>query len=374
MKKKSKKKLKVVIVVGARPNFIKVSPLIRAMKARGDIFEPILLHTGQHYDNLMSDVFFKDLDLPKPHFFLGVGSGTHIQQIVKSMLALEETLVKIKADLVIVVGDVNSTLAGALAAKKLSIPLAHIEAGLRSFDETMPEEINRILTDRMADYLFITEDSANKNLAKEGIELKKIYFVGNTMIDSLHYYMPQISKSLILNKLALDKNNYVVLTMHRPSNVDNKEHFSNIFKALCFIQKNIPIIFPVHPRTRKQMEEMGFEKKFEKLKNLILIEPLGYIDFMKLVKESKMVLTDSGGLQEETTFLGILCLTLRENTERPITVEIGTNIITGSNIEKIIEEVQNILDGKVKQGKVPKYWDGKAAQRIVKILLETYGK
>lgn len=370
----SNKKLKVVVVVGARPNLIKSAPLLREMKLLGDFFDPLIHHTGQHYDTLMSEIFFKDLDLPRPEVFLAVGSTTHIQQIARGMLALEGSLFRLKPHLIIVVGDVNSTLAGALAAKKLGIPLVHVEAGLRSFDESMPEEINRILVDRLADLLFTTEESANKNLIKEGIDSKKIHFVGNVMIDTLVYHSPQISNSLILNKLSLDNDNYGVLTLHRPSNVDNKEHFSNIFKALSVIQKNIPIVFPIHPRTRKQMEELGFEDKFKKLYNLILIEPLGYIDFMKLVKGSKMVLTDSGGLQEETTFLDIPCLTLRENTERPITVEMGTNIIVGSNVEKIIKGVQNILNGKVKQGKVPKHWDGKAAQRIVKILLETYGK
>ncbi|TSD02155.1 MAG: UDP-N-acetylglucosamine 2-epimerase [Parcubacteria group bacterium Athens0714_26] len=370
IKKKSKKKFKAVIIVGARPNFMKASPLIRAMNSDGGIFESILLHTGQHYDSLMNDVFFKDLDLPKPLFFLGVGSGTHIQQIAKSMLALEETLVKIKADLVIVVGDVNSTLAGALAAKKLSIPLVHVEAGLRSFDEAMPEEINRTLTDRMANFLFTTEESANRNLVKEGVNPQKIHFVGNTMIDSLHYHMPQISKSFILNKLSLDKNNYAVLTMHRPSNVDNKNHFLNIFEALYSIQKKITIVFPVHPRTRKQMEELGFEKKFKNLKNLVLIEPLGYIDFMKLVSDSRLVFTDSGGLQEETTTLGIPCITLRENTERPVTVEVGTNVIVGTDAQKIIQEAQSVFDGKFKKGRIPQHWDGKTALRIIGILSE----
>lgn len=370
-KERSKrKKLKAAIVVGARPNFMKAAPLIREMEKNGVIFEPILLHTGQHYDSVMSDVFFKDLSLPTPNFFLGVGSGTHIQQIAKAMQALEETFLKIRPDLVVVVGDVNSTLAGALAAKKIGIPLAHVEAGLRSFDETMPEEINRMLTDRISDYLFTTEESANINLIKEGIVSDKIHFVGNTMIDSLCHHLPQISNSLILNKLSLDKNNYSVLTLHRPSNVDNKKQFLDIFEALKFIQEKITVVFPIHPRTKKQMEELGFKNKFKNLKNLLLIEPLGYIDFMKLVSDSHFVMTDSGGLQEEATSLQIPCLTLRENTERPITVEIGTNVVVGTDTKEIIQAAKKILDGQFKKGSIPKHWDGKTAQRIVEILIK----
>lgn len=366
------RKFKIALVVGARPNFMKAAPLLKAMR-RSSFFDPILIHTGQHYDFLMSDKFFQDLRLPKPDIFLGVGSGSHAEQTAKIMIASEKSLFKTKTslpDLVIVVGDVNSTLAVALTAKKIGVPVAHVEAGLRSFDEAMPEEINRVLTDHISNFLFTTEESANKNLKREGINSKRIYFVGNVMIDSLRQNQLKISQSSILKQLNLKKGAYGVLTLHRPTNVDNKKSFLRILKALNVIQKQLPIIFPVHPRTKKQIESLGLKNYFQKLKNLVLIDPLGYIDFMKLMSCAKLVFTDSGGLQEETTVFGVPCLTLRNNTERPVTVQKGTNIIVGDNTEKIIKETRKILSGNVKKGTIPKNWDGKSAERIIKVLLK----
>ncbi|PIT92425.1 MAG: UDP-N-acetylglucosamine 2-epimerase (non-hydrolyzing) [Candidatus Harrisonbacteria bacterium CG10_big_fil_rev_8_21_14_0_10_42_17] len=358
---------KAVIIVGARPNFMKAAPIIRAMKKDGSI-KPVLIHTGQHYDKNMSDAFFKDLKMPKPDVFLGVGSGSHAEQTAKVMVALETELQKIKPNVVIVVGDVNSTVAGALTAKKLNIKVAHVEAGLRSFDETMPEEINRIVTDHIADFLFTTEVSGNTNLIHEGILKKKVHFVGNVMIDSLLGHKKNIAESKIIIKLKLRVENYAVLTLHRPSNVDNKKNLKNILEALIEIQKTLTIVFPMHPRTKKQIEIFKLEKTFQKCRNMVLIEPLGYTDFTRLVRDAKLVLTDSGGLQEETTVQGVSCITIRENTERPITLTKGTNVLVGSTKEEIMKAFRKIKKSKKTKGSIPKYWDGKAAERIVKIL------
>jgi UDP-N-acetylglucosamine 2-epimerase (non-hydrolysing) len=372
-KKSPKARLKVMIVVGARPNFMKAAPLLREM-SKSPLFDVQLVHTGQHYDIQMSEVFFKDLGLPTPHISLGIGSGTQAVQTAKIMMAIEGPLdsTEEKPDLLIVVGDVNSTLAATLTAKKLHIPVAHVEAGLRSFDETMPEEINRVLTDHISDLLFTTEEAANTNLRNEGVSPHKIHFVGNVMIDSLLTNMDQIDKSTILDTLGVKEKEYGVVTMHRPSNVDKKESFIKIFSALEKIQQTLPLIFPAHPRTKKQMESFGLGERLQNATNFKIIDPLGYTDFMKAVKHAKIVLTDSGGIQEETTMLGVPCITMRMNTERPVTVDLGTNVVTGDNPEKIIEEVQKIFSGNSKKTTTPQRWDGKTAERIVNVITQSF--
>lgn len=380
---------KIVSVVGARPNFMKIAPIIEQLKIKNKNLKAelkhVLVHTGQHYDEEMSKSFFEDLNLPKPDINLGVGSASHAVQTAKIMIEFEKVCLRERPDLIIVVGDVNSTIACALVASKLGIKIAHIEAGLRSFDRAMPEEINRVLTDAISDYLFTTCEDANENLRKEGIPEEKIYFVGNVMIDTLLRYKERAKKSNILEKLGLNKDlqvrSYALLTLHRPSNVDNRETFINILKALKNVSKKIPIIFPAHPRTQRQIKSFGLEKYFNfvniesnscvNIENSInLLDPLSYLDFLNLMANAKFVLTDSGGIQEETTILNIPCLTLRENTERPVTLKEGTNTIVGSNPEKIISKSMDILNGKKKIGRIPKLWDGKAAERIINILIE----
>ncbi len=360
--------MKIINVVGARPNFMKIAPIIEAMKKYPSI-EPILVHTGQHYDKEMSKLFFDDLKLPPPDIYLGVGSASHAVQTARIMVEFEKVLLEQKPDLIVVVGDVNSTIACALTAVKLFIPVAHVEAGLRSRDRTMPEEINRILTDAISDYLFTTSRDADANLLKEGIPKEKIYFVGNVMIDTLMKQIDKAADSDILNRLGLQAKHYAALTLHRPNNVDDKEVFVRILGALEEVQKKIKIIFPVHPRTRKKIEDFGLSGKVKNMTNFIITDALGYLDFLNLMSNSKFVLTDSGGIQEETTILKIPCITLRETTERPITVTEGTNVIVGSDKEKIIKESLRIIEGKAKKGKIPELWDGKASERIAKVLL-----
>ena len=359
--------MKIINVVGARPNFMKIAPVIDEMRKHPKL-KPILVHTGQHYNKEMSKLFFDDLKLPSPDIYLGVGSASHAMQTAKIMVEFEKILLKEKPDLVIVVGDVNSTIACALTAVKLFVPVAHVEAGLRSFDRDMPEEINRILTDAISDYLFTTCRNANDNLLKEGISKKKIHFVGNVMIDALLKHINKASQSNILDKLDLIPKSYAALTLHRPSNVDDKKVFVEILTAIEEIQKKIKIMLPIHPRTKKKIAEFKLENRIKKMKNFKIIEALGYLDFVKLMANSKFVLTDSGGIQEETTILKIPCITLRNTTERPITVTKGTNIIVGSDKEKIIKESLKILTGKKKQGKNPELWDGRAAERIVRCI------
>jgi len=375
---------KVIHIVGARPNFMKIAPLMEEMSKFPQDFDQLLLHTGQHYDEGMSKSFFDDLRLTKPDVYLGVGSGTHAVQTGKIMIEFERVCLQKKPDLVIVVGDVNSTIACALVAAKLCIPIAHIEAGLRSFDRTMPEEINRVLTDQISDYLFTTCEDANQNLIKEGIPENKIFFVGNVMIDTLLSHMEIAKNSIILEKLGLRKNDkikkYAVVTLHRPSNVDNPKILRGILNALNELAKEIPVIFPAHPRTIKQIrnfkhqEMVNYEENFlsEGLnntnRNVLTIPPLGYLDFLCLMFNAAIVLTDSGGIQEETTILGIPCLTLRNNTERPITVKEGTNTVVGNNPDNIINIALSVLKNQNSRKKRPKYWDGKVAERIVKIL------
>lgn len=361
--------MKIINVVGARPNFMKIAPIMRQMKKYPRL-EPILLHTGQHYDDDMSKVFFEDLEIPKPDIYLDVRSGTHAEQTAKVMVAFEKVVEEQKPALVLVVGDVNSTLACSLVAAKLCVPVAHVEAGLRSFDRKMPEEINRVVTDAISDFLFTTERSAEENLTNEGIAAEKIYFVGNVMIDTLLRSREIAKKSQIISDVGLQPGQYAVLTLHRPSNVDDEEVFKDILAALAVICEHIPIVFPAHPRTQARLESFGLQPRVEAMAKLIVTKPLGYLDFVHLFSNSRFVLTDSGGLQEETTALGIPCLTLRENTERPITISDGTNLLVGSNKEKIIAESQNILAGRGKSGRIPELWDGKASQRIVKIIAE----
>jgi UDP-N-acetylglucosamine 2-epimerase (non-hydrolysing) len=349
---------------------MKAAPIITQFERYKDI-ENILIHTGQHYDEELSKVFFDELGLPKPDFYLGVGSGPHGEQSGKVMIELEKILRDLDPDIVIVLGDVNSTLAGALTAAKLRCghtryrpAIAHIEAGLRSNDWRMPEEINRRLTDVLADLLFTTEPRARENLLKEGIAVEKIHDVGNVMIDSLFGYKTKAEKSDILEKLNLEKENYAVLTMHRPGNVDAKGGLISILDGLEKITASLEVVFPVHPRTQKMFKSYNIEHDFLKT-----TPPLGYLDFIKLLMHAKIVLTDSGGVQEETTALNIPCLTLRENTERPITIEQGTNVLVGKDPDRIVEQAMMILGGKRKHSTIPKLWDGKAATRICRIIL-----
>ena len=363
--------MKIINVAGARPNFIKTAPLM-AEYEKFDNIESLLVHTGQHYDERMSGLFFKELAIPQPHINLGVGSGSHATQTAEIMKAFEPVAAEYKPDAVLVVGDVNSTIACSLVAAKLGVKVVHVEAGLRSFDRSMPEEINRVLTDSISDFLFCTEQSAVDNLMREGIGRDKIYLVGNVMVDSLLKNRSRAEKSNLLDRLDLNGEMFAVLTLHRPSNVDDPATLERILEALEVIQNDMPIIFPVHPRTRKNLSFCVCEKRMANLPNLRLIEPVGYLDFLKLMSSARLVLTDSGGIQEETTVLKIPCLTLREATERPITVEIGSNRVVGTNPAAIIESYQRIVNGgwTAAAGRIPPLWDGHAAERIVKILLE----
>ncbi len=364
-----RKKVKILCVGGARPNFIKIAPLLEEFENYPQ-FKSVLVHTGQHYDYGLSQIFFQELKIPKPKYNLEVGSGSHAWQTAKIMERLEPVILREKPDLVIVVGDVNSTLAGALVAAKLWIPVAHVEAGLRSFDMTMPEEINRRLADHVSDLLFVTEPSGVKNLLNEGISKKKIYLVGDIMIDTLIKSKVKIRKSKILEKLNLNKKDYAVLTLHRPENVDKKERFSEALNAIKDIQKKIKIIWPIHPRAKKQLKKFKFLRAYS-LTNLQFVNPLGYIEMINLMENSRFVITDSGGMQEETTFLKVPCLTFRKNTERPITVEIGTNTICKTG-KMLVQETNKILEGKPKKGRIPNLWDGKTAKRIIKILIKKF--
>lgn len=362
--------MRVLHVVGARPNFMKVSPIMREMAKYPQKFEQLLVHTGQHYDDEMSQVFFDDLDLPRPDVYLGVGSGSHAEQTAKVMLAFEPVLLEQKPDIVVVVGDVNSTLACALVCSKLGVKVAHVEAGLRSFDRTMPEEINRVLTDQIAELLFTTEKSANENLLREGVAEDKIHFVGNVMIDSLLRHKERALALDVLNRYDLKPRGFALLTLHRPSNVDVPDVLMGIIDALEEIQTRLPIIFPAHPRTMRRVREFGLERKIARMSNLRVTKPLGYLEFLNLMTNARLVLTDSGGIQEETTILGIPCLTLRENTERPVTILQGTNTLVGSDPERIVTEAFNVLSGRAKVGRMPELWDGHASERIVGVLRE----
>lgn len=379
--------MKIISVVGARPNFMKIGPLMDEMKKHRQI-ESILVHTEQHYDKNMSRLFFDQLALPEPDIYLGVGSGSHAQQTAKIMLEFEKVLIKEKPDLVIVVGDVNSTIACALTASKLQIKVAHVESGLRSFDKSMPEEINRILTDVISDYLFVTEKSGEINLLREGVDKNKIFFVGNVMIDTLLKHREKAKDSPLLLDLGLEKKDergrskrkikpFALVTLHRPGNVDVLDNFIAILEALEEIQKHLKIIYPVHPRTRGNIEKFGLSKRFSFLNiaesasrdnGIVLLEPLGYLDFINLMSEAELVLTDSGGVQEETTVLHVPCVTLRENTERPVTVTEGTNVIAGTKKENILKAALAVINHAHKKGAIPEKWDGHAAKRIIDIV------
>ena len=359
--------MKVINVCGARPNFMKIAPLMRAYGDH-DAIEPILVHTGQHYDEKMSRLFFEELQIPRPDLNLEVGSGSHAQQTAEIMKRFEPLVVERTPDMVLVVGDVNSTIACALVAAKLGVAVAHVEAGLRSFDPSMPEEINRVLTDRISDLLFVSEPSGLENLKREGVDPGKVHFVGNVMIDTLRFNRGKADQSNILDELGLSAGQYVVVTLHRPSNVDDPAVFSRILDALEQVQADLPVVFPMHPRTRSNIDKMGFAARVGAMGQLRILEPLGYLEFLKLLSEAAAVLTDSGGIQEETTILQTPCLTVRENTERPVTIEQGTNQLVGTDPERIIAAYRSVRGRPLVEGPTPEKWDGQAAGRIAEVL------
>lgn len=361
---------KVLHVVGARPNFMKAAPIYRAIARRGRLSQ-CLVHTGQHYDAAMSDVFFADLGMPAPDVHLGVGSGSHGEQTGRTMIALERVFLEERPDLVSVVGDVNSTVAAALVAVKLGIPLSHVEAGLRSNDRTMPEEINRLVTDRIADLLLTPSPDGNENLRREGVEPSRIHFVGNVMIDSLVAALGAARALSTVEDLGLSPGGYAVCTLHRPSNVDDRQTLVGLLEALIQLSHSLPVVFPVHPRTRKRIAEAGLEPAVRNARGLLAVEPMGYLAFLSLTSQARMLLTDSGGLQEESTALGVPCLTLRESTERPVTVTVGTNQLVGTDPVAILREAERILEGEGKRGRIPDLWDGRASQRIAELYERT---
>ncbi len=357
----SKKKI-IHLIAAARPNFMKIAPLYHALK-KEDRVDPLIVHTGQHYDVNMSDSFFKDLNLPVPTLHLGIGSGSHAEQTGSVMIAYEKEIIKERPDLVVVVGDVNSTVAATLASVKLGIPVAHLEAGLRSFDRKMPEEINRIVTDSIADFLWTPSPDGDENLLREGVSKEKIFRVGNIMIDSLEMLRSKIEIQETFKEFDLQPDEFGLITLHRPSNVDKLEKLSKLCQILIRVSKKLPLIFPVHPRTWKNLVKFDLLKNLEKTEDIYLVEPLNYIRFMSLVFNTKIVITDSGGVQEETTYLGIPCFTLRSNTERPATVTQGTNELCDSeNIENRIEQILRCEDV---QHSIPELWDGKTSERVV---------
>ena len=360
---------KIVSVCGARPNFMKIAPLVRAFHTRGGI-ESILVHTGQHYDERMSRLFFDELNIPKPDLNLEVGSGSHAQQTAEIMKRFEPVLVEHQPDWVVVVGDVNSTIACGLVASKLGIGLAHVEAGLRSFDRSMPEEINRVLTDTISDLLFVTESSGLTNLLAEGVAREKIHFVGNVMIDTLLAHRERAEASTILDEHNLTPGRYAVVTLHRPSNVDDAAVFGSILDAFEELGGELDIVFPMHPRTRNNLATMGLESRVRGISKLRVLDPLGYLDFLKLMSQASVVLTDSGGMQEETTILGVPCLTLRHNTERPVTIECGTNRLVEPRKEAILEAYAEVKAHPPDTTRKPELWDGRAGERIAAILAD----
>ncbi len=362
--------MKVLNIVGARPNFMKIGPVHRAFSEHPEI-ESKIVHTGQHYDEKMSDIFFNQLGLPKPHYYLGIGGGSHTQVTAKIMIEFEKIVADEKPDLVLVVGDVNSTIACALVAVKMGVPLAHVEAGLRSGDRKMPEEVNRILTDSISNYLFITEQSGMINLAKEGVPDDKVFFVGNVMIDSLVHFKEKASTSTILEDINVSRGEYILTTMHRPANVDNEEGCKSILEIIKDTVKYKKLVFPIHPRTSNNFKKFGLYEELKNVPGLILLGPQGYLEFLKLMDNAAVIITDSGGIQEETTFLQVPCMTFRDSTERPITVDLGTNFLMKDLDPKTVhDQLVDILEGKSKQGVIPPLWDGAAAKRIANILKE----
>jgi UDP-N-acetylglucosamine 2-epimerase (non-hydrolysing) len=363
--------MKILSVAGARPNFMKVAPIIRALRAHPAGFEHVLVHTGQHYDAKMSDSFFRDLNIPDPDFNLGVGSGSHAEQTAAVMVGIEPVLREVKPDLVLVVGDVNSTVAAALTAKKLDLKVAHVEAGLRSFDRTMPEEINRLCTDAISDLLFTTDRMAGEQLLKEGAPAHAIHFVGNVMIDSLLANVEAARARAYPASLGLEAGGYGVLTLHRPSNVEDPVILAGILDAIRASLPDLPVIFPIHPRTRSRIESFGLADRFSTsptAPGLFPTDPLGYVEFLSLNQGARLVLTDSGGLQEETTILGVPCVTVRENTERPVTVSEGTNHLAGTSPEGVRSAIAAALALDVSKARRPEHWDGRAAERIAEVL------
>ncbi len=366
--------LKVLSIVGARPNFMKVAPLHRAF-SRYLGFESKIVHTGQHYDARMSAVFFDQLELPKPDYFLGISGGSHTQQTAGIMLEFERVMLAERPDVVLVVGDVTSTLACALVAVKEQVPLVHVEAGLRSGDRRMPEEINRILTDSISDQLFVTEQAGLKNLKNESVSADKVHFVGNVMIDSLVHYRQKAARLELVQELGLMSRQYVLMTMHRPSNVDNADGLRAILAIVKNTAAQRPVVFPIHPRTRNNMEQFGLLDQLQAIPNVTMLEPQGYMEFLHLLENAQLIITDSGGIQEETTYLQVPCITFRASTERPVTVELGTNYLLSDLDPKTVDSlVEKVLRGKAKSGTIPPLWDGHAAVRIAEIIGEKYGE
>ena len=364
--------MKLVHVVGARPNFMKVAPVHRAISHYAQ-FKQILVHTGQHYDINMSDIFFQQLGIPAPDINLEVGSGSHAVQTAQIMMCFEEIVLKEKPDLVLVYGDINSTVAAAMVCAKLGVKVGHVEAGLRSFDRTMPEEINRLLTDQIADLLFTPSQDGDENLLREGVAKEKIHLVGNVMIDTLVRLLPLAMERwqngrYVMDGLTVDQDRYALVTLHRPSNVDEPVMLAEIMAALTDISREVAVIFPIHPRTRQRLRDLNLLGPKSANQNLRFIDPIGYLDFLALQRHAKLVITDSGGIQEETTYLNVPCLTVRENTERPVTATMGTNILVGHDMEKLRAETRQILSGEARQGHAPPLWDGHAAERIADIL------
>lgn len=360
--------MQILVVAGARPNFIKIDPILRALDRSPERFRTTVVHTGQHYDDQMSDVFFRELGIRRPDINLGVGSGSHASQTAAVLVGIEKILVETKHDLLLVVGDVNSTMAGSLAAAKLCVPVAHVEAGLRSGDRTMPEEINRLVTDAISDLLFTSSRDGDENLLREGVPAGKIHFVGNVMIDTLLRCRDLALQSSALTKLDLRPRDFALLTLHRPSNVDDRAVFERLLDALEWLQQRLPIVFPAHPRTTAQIERHDLSDRVRSLTNLRILPPQSYLDFLALQSAARIVLTDSGGVQEETTVLGVPCLTLRANTERPVTCSHGTNQLVGQDPSRIITACERVLSAGPITPKVPEFWDGHAAERIAEVL------
>ncbi len=364
--------MRIACIVGARPNFMKIAPILRAMAAH-DNLKPVLIHTGQHYDKNLSDIFFDELGIARPDISLGIGSGSHARQTADVMVAVETVLIEAGQqgdpfNMLLVVGDVNSTAAAAIAASKLHIPVAHVEAGLRSFDREMPEEINRLITDAISDLLFVSEPAGVENLKREGHDNEKIFLVGNVMIDTLMTQVERARQQNTLARLVLNPGHFGMVTLHRPSNVDHPELLGGLVDVLVEIADEMPLVFPIHPRTLGRLKQFGLYERISESAGIKALEPLGYLDFLCLTSQARVIVTDSGGLQEESTALGVPCLTMRENTERPITVTQGTSTLIGHSAQLLKSNLRSVLDGTYKIGSCPELWDGRAAGRIAEIL------